>query len=141
MDKVLIFILIVSFILGCVWYACNAGVLGELRVFSSSIRYDASSLSDYEYLFYSKKLPLRHPYAQNFHLIKVTSDGLFIGRPGFLKPFSSNLLIPWQEMTAGDCSESNGLCIFYIPKIDAWIGIGVEHSSSIRQYYQQLRDV
>ncbi|GAB5382842.1 MAG: hypothetical protein Alis2KO_41830 [Aliiglaciecola sp.] len=134
MDKIFIFVSLVVFIVGCVWYACNAGVLGELKIFSSSKKNDAISLRDYEYLFYSKKLPLGHPNAQNFHFIKVTREGLFIGRPEFLKPFSSNLLIPWQELKLDNTSDSNGLCVFYVSRIDSWIGVAKKHSSSIRQY-------
>lgn len=134
MDKAFIFLSLVVFIVGCVWYSCNAGVLGELKIFSSSQKSDSISLLDYEYLFYSKKLPLEHPNAQNFHYIQVTSEGLFIGRPEFLKPFSSNLLIPWHELTLEDTSDSNDLCVFYVSRINSWIGVGKKHRASVKQY-------
>lgn len=135
MDKIFIFVFILLFILGCVWYACNAGVLGELKVFSSSINNRSCSLRDYEYLYYKKELPLGHPHAQNFHFVEVTGDGLFVGRPEFLKPFSSNLLIPWHELKLGDTSDLDGLCVFYVSRIDSWIGISRKHLSSVRQYF------
>ena len=96
---------------------------------------EVSGISDYEYLFFSKELPLEHPNAQNFHYIQPEELGLYIGRPYFLKLFSVNLLIPWSEIDSDTkSSENSKLFLLYLPKLNVWLGVKEKHKQKILSY-------
>jgi len=133
-------VFIILFIVLVLWHTCNAGVLKDLAVYKTNAFNQVSRISDYEYLFFSKKLPLWHPNAQNFHYILPTESGLYIGRPSFLKLFSRNLLIPWNDIDLNmNSQEKNPLCLLYLHKLEAWLGVKEKHKQEIQRYIHQSK--
>jgi len=131
-------VLILLFIILVVWHTCNTGILKNLAIYKTSKINQASGLSDYEYSFFSKELPLEHPNAQNFHYILPIESGLYIGRPSFLKIFAKNLLIPWSEIDLKtNNQEKSELCLFYLPKLEVWLGVKEKHKQEIERHISQ----
>jgi len=132
---VVLVILAMLFIVLVVWSTCNTGVLKDLAVYKTNTFNQVNGLSNYEYLFFSKELPLGHPNAQNFHYILPMEPGLYIGRPAFLKLFSANLLIPWIEIDSDTKpSENSELFQLYLPKLNVWLGVKEKHKQKILSY-------
>ena len=128
-------VFIILFIVLVIWYSCNSCVLNDLKTYKTNMFNQPNSLSGYEYLFFTKELPLDHPKAQNFHFVKPTELGLYIGRPSFLKFFSENILIPWESIHLCDGEKANdNLCVLYVPSIKVWLGVKEKHQKEIEKY-------